>query len=290
MMKNIKNCVIIMIPFFLNSFQMQQTLSKITIKEIYDFGKDIAVMAVKAKVVKLVSYQSFNFSSLEPINSSNVSHDDYFKIGYDSFGKVIKVYHFEKESRLGNFEMDIYHHEKFKIATLIKLGENCDTSSVENKTYLKGLFVLLTDIKKIYFINTVRQYDNNCIFCGGVDYESSSFSLGNFQDISVVMLINANFYPEYIFRISFNRLLFVSFPVYDSKNFSLLSETLLAYNCAKNFEIREQTQLKDFDDIIEKNCLYPIAKVIPSINPECSHLPLWLNSGIYYYEFPHNKD
>ncbi|SFF61102.1 hypothetical protein SAMN04488541_10819 [Thermoflexibacter ruber] len=268
----------------MGGFQSPQSFVEPTIGEIYDFAKNIPSMDSKYKVAQWVDYQFFDFNTLTPKDSTNIKRKDYFKVGYDYSHKIISIMHIENEWNLGNFEMFFYYNSKFVLATVKSFDYYKEGS------FLDGFFVIYPSRKQSYFISLQKLYFNDEIARGGFVNENKNFDLGNLEDISVVMILDERFFAKYIFRVSFGRLLFVSEPVYSHKgNLRLLFEHLWSYNCPENFNISFQSQLSDFDKILEKDCLYWMAAVESPFNPNYC-FPLWENSGKYEYRMTFDEE
>lgn len=268
--------LMITISFCAGSFQYPQLPIEPTIGEIYNFAKNIPAIDSTRKVARWVDYQSFDFNTLTPMDSTHIKHKDYFRVGYDYANKIISVRHIEDKWHLGNFEMYFYYHSNFVVGTAKSFEDT------EEGSFLDGIFAIFPSQKKSYFI-TLRSniYFNDTILRLGIHYDNRDFELGKIEDISVIMVLNKKFFAEYLFKISYGRILYVSKPIYsEQKGLRLLFEQLWGYNCSQSFNFSPQNQLRDIDKIIEQNCLHWFGSVKSPFNSNYC-LPLWMNSGIY---------
>lgn len=248
---------------------------KCTLGDIYQNLKSIDY---KYHIDHYEQFSGFDFSKFKPLEGQ-MNGDDFYKIGFDSLGKIVEINHYEKEPRLTNFRMPVYYFKDMIIFGYEGYWNDFARKSVGY--FNSGFFVHVWCSGSNYFINTSSQFGNTPE--ASADFEGS-FPINDMSQLSSIIYLNESFFPTKILRISNQTIVMGSELIY--KDFPLLDhERVFFFNIPEygfDLSISSGKPLEQYLRLFEAVDQFSV-NAYPRIKKEYYSLPLWIWAGAHDY-------
>jgi hypothetical protein len=248
--------------------------------KVGDFFDDLKHLESGRQQVSMYrDFLSFDFISFKPSNERLDS--TLVRVGYDAKENINEIV-INYANKMYSYSLEVYEFKDHRILLLKRpFGDS-------QYRYTPTAIYYSKNGEERYMINVKDQFQN--AYDGHQLYEN--FPLGNLNDISCLMRLGNDLYPQDMIKIFNRKVIFYSiikyhFELSHSLDFEMM-HFFIDEDCFKDLEIENESCIEDIFEKVSSIDSNLIVFAKPSVYTYTT-APLWIFNGAHRYHFAHKS-